>query len=233
MQQPPHTGLVKTASEKITANTQQVAKLKKLVSQGESQTLEFKRKAAYPEKIVREMIAFANTNGGTLLLGVSDDRTIPGLKFPEEDSFVIKKMISSCCRPGIPFSEALIQVASNRFVIRYDIRSGPKKPYILRFSGRKESFIRVGDKTIKTSPEMREILKKRSSKRDNWFTYGEHEQLLFAYLVINPFITVKEFSIITGLNRFKASRKLVRLVLANVLKITPTQRGDQFSLISC
>ncbi|MEQ8573732.1 MAG: ATP-binding protein, partial [Fulvivirga sp.] len=46
--------------------------LKRLVSQGESETLEFKRKVAHPEKIVKEIVAFANTKGGKLLIGVSD-----------------------------------------------------------------------------------------------------------------------------------------------------------------
>ncbi|MCK6616547.1 MAG: ATP-binding protein [Cyclobacteriaceae bacterium] len=232
MKQPGYTGMVKTVFEKITTNNQQVAKLKKLVSQGESQTLEFKRKATYPEKIAREMIAFANSDGGTLLLGVSDDGSIPGIKFPQEDSFVIRKTITDCCRPGIVFSEELIQVAPNRYVIRYDVSPTSKKPCLLKLNGKKEGFIRVGDRTLKASYEMREILKRRNRKCDNWFTYGTPEQRLFAYLDMNSFITVKEFSKLTRLNRFTASRKLVRLVLANVLKITPTQRGDQFSSIN-
>ena len=62
---------------------EKVNQLRRLVSQGEGQHLEFKRKASFPEKIVRELIAFANTEGGTLLIGVDDDKSIPGVKFPE------------------------------------------------------------------------------------------------------------------------------------------------------
>ena len=205
--------------------------LKKLVALGEGPTLEFKRKATFPEKIVREMIAFANTAGGTVLIGVSDDGTIPGVKFPEEDSFILKKALKAYCLPNIDFNEEIMQVAPQRFVIRYDVSPGFRKPYSLKVNGRMETFIRVGDKTMKASHEMRQILKKRNTKRGTWFTYGEHEKRLFAYLALHPSITVKEFSKISQLSRFNASRKLVRLVLANVLKITPTERGDKFETI--
>ncbi|MCK5704374.1 MAG: ATP-binding protein, partial [Cyclobacteriaceae bacterium] len=69
--------------------------LEYLVRNGEGQLLEFKLKASFPEKIVKEMVAFANSNGGQLLIGVDDDGRISGLKFAEEDKFVIEKAIQN------------------------------------------------------------------------------------------------------------------------------------------
>ncbi|MDZ7649627.1 MAG: ATP-binding protein [Cytophagales bacterium] len=59
--------------------------------------LEFKRKAAYPEKIVRELIAFANTEGGTLLVGVDDDKSIPGVKYPDEEGACMCEIHKALC----------------------------------------------------------------------------------------------------------------------------------------
>ena len=70
------------------------AELKKLVLNGESQFLEFKKKADHPEKIVREMVAFANSEGGTLLIGVDDRGNISGLPFPDEDTYAMEAAIS-------------------------------------------------------------------------------------------------------------------------------------------
>ncbi len=61
----------------------------------------FKRKATHPEKILREIIAFANTEGGTLLVGVDDDKSIPGVKHPEDESYVIKRELKKC-KPFFP-----------------------------------------------------------------------------------------------------------------------------------
>ncbi len=70
--------------------------LKALVRQGEGMHLEFKLKATHPEKIVREIVAFANAEGGLLLVGVGDDRSVPGVKFADEDEYILTRPL-----PGI------------------------------------------------------------------------------------------------------------------------------------
>lgn len=211
-------------------NPRQVQDLKKLVAKGEGLTLEFKRKAAYPEKLVREMIAFANTKGGILLIGVGDDKSIPGLKYPEDDSHVLREALKKC-RPALPFTETFIPIGNSRTVILYGIPESKRKPhYIITPDQVKETYIRVEDKSIKASREVREIVKRAQQKKDIRFHYGEHEKFLMQYLDRNTVITLKKFVELSGLKRFYASRKLVLLVLANVLRITPDERGDQYSL---
>ncbi len=68
--------------------------LKALVRQGEGMHLEFKLKATHPEKIVREIVAFANAEGGLLLVGVGDDRSVPGVKFADEDEYILTRAIA-------------------------------------------------------------------------------------------------------------------------------------------
>jgi predicted HTH transcriptional regulator len=207
----------------------QVQDLKKLVARGESETLEFKRKAAYPEKIVREMIAFANTKGGVLLLGIGDDKTIPGLKYPEDESLVIHEALKKC-RPRLPVREHFIAVGNSRTVIRYDINESTKKPHYLAAGDRQECFVRVNDQSIKASREVKEIIKRSQQKKDIRFYYGEHERFLMQYLDQHPSITLKKFIEMRGVNKFYASKKLILLVLADVLNIAPHEKGDLFSL---
>lgn len=90
--------------EAVTFQARQVRDLKQLVARGEGESLEFKRKAATPDKIVREMIAFANAGGGHLLVGISDDGEITGLKHPEDDclrhSTIAAELLSPAPRYG-------------------------------------------------------------------------------------------------------------------------------------
>jgi len=215
--------------EVYTFQAPQVRDLKKLVAQGESASLEFKRKASYPDKIVREMIAFANSGGGILLVGISDNGEIAGLKHPEDDSYVIQQSLLKCS-PRLPVTETFIAVGNERHVILYRIEESKRKPHYFCDGVKKEAFVRVKDQSIKASREVREIAKRSHAKKDIRFHYGEHERLLMQYLDMNPAITLKEFMQVSGLKRFYASRKLVLLVLANVLKITPHEKGDLFSL---
>ncbi|MBK8291381.1 MAG: ATP-binding protein [Flammeovirgaceae bacterium] len=141
--------------------------LKKLVTEGEGLQLEFKRKATYPEKIVRELIAFANTEGGTLLIGVDDDKSIRGVKYPDEESHVVRNSLGHCCKPGLTYHETLISISENRYVIRFDVPPSPKRPHYLTLDGAaRTTFVRVLDKSIKASVEMEEIVRRSKKNRD-------------------------------------------------------------------
>jgi predicted HTH transcriptional regulator len=211
-------------------NPEKVQELKKLVARGEGLTLEFKRKATHPEKIVREMIAFANTHGGVLLVGIGDDKTIPGLKFPEDESYVIEQALKNC-KPAIVFTETFIPIGDDRIVIQYNIPESTKKPHTFLLADNvKECYVRAEDMSIKASREVREIIQRAQKKKDIKFHYGEYETLLMKYLDENSSITLKQFMQVAKLNRFRASKKLVLLVLANVLRVTPGEKGDVYSL---
>jgi predicted HTH transcriptional regulator len=67
--------------------------LRQLVRQGEGQQLEFKLKSNHPDKIMKEVVAFANSEGGKLLIGVADNKELIGLKYPDEDEYIISKSI--------------------------------------------------------------------------------------------------------------------------------------------
>jgi len=215
--------------ESIKFHPEMLAALRKLVARGESQQLEFKRKASYPDKIVREIIAFANTDGGILLIGVDDDKSIPGVKFPEEESVVIKQELAKHCRPSIVLEETVIPLSEKRFVLQWKIPRSERRPHFYVQKEKRISFVRKADQSLLASREMCEILRRSRAARGTQFTYGTAEEKLMHALDSQPFITLREFSKLTGLNRFLASRKLVRLALANVIRITPTEKGDLFS----
>lgn len=222
----------KTTKPWAVANTDldSIRQLKRLVAEGEGLHLEFKRKAAYPEKIVRELIAFANTEGGTLLIGVDDDGSIPGVKYPDEEIHVVTGALQALCRPPIVYHESILAVADNRFVVRIDVPQSSKRPhYMTAGEAERECLVRFEDKSIKASREMKEIIQRSKKKKDIRFTFGEHEMQLMKFLDEHKTIDLKEFQKLSRLNRFKASRKLVLLVLANVIRIRPTEKGDFYS----
>ena len=58
--------------------------IESLIEQGESQVLDFKYNINDSKKIAKSLVAFANTNGGTLLIGVRDNGSIAGIRTDEE-----------------------------------------------------------------------------------------------------------------------------------------------------
>src|SRR6478609_1026974 len=207
--------------------SEEVSELQRLVVEGEGHQLEFKRKASHPEKIVREMIAFANTEGGTILIGVDDNGTLAGVKYPDEELLSIREALSQHVRQSLVYHDSLITLSENRFILRLDIPPNLKRPILFYIDSRhSESYVRVNDMSIKASDEMIEIIRRKRQKKDIRFYFAEHELTLMKYLDQYRSITSKEFQKLTGLNQYAASRKLILLVLANVLKITATEKGD-------
>ncbi len=219
-----------SSPEQLRLDRSRILELKKLVAKGEGPHVEFKRKAAHPDKIVHELIAFANTEGGVLAVGVDDNKSIPGTKYPEEELHAINTAIEKYCRPRLHFSEEIIRITDKHFVLLLHVPKSEKPPhYFVIAPDSKECYIRVQDKSMKASREMREIIRRSRSKNGVKFTYGEKETQLIKYLSQTPSITLSEFRKLSSLNRFNASKKLILLVLAHVLKITPTEKGDLYS----
>ncbi|MFT4032613.1 MAG: ATP-binding protein [Siphonobacter sp.] len=222
----------KTATRSI-RGTMDYRALKELVRQGENERLEFKLKANHPEKIIREIVAFANTLGGTLLVGVGDDKTIPGLKFADDDEYILCRAIEKYCFPEIEYTLERVLVENEREVLVFRIVRSTQPPHYVSLDGggEKKTYVRVKDRSIQASKEVRQILKWRDRVQDVKFKYGRKEEVLMKYLGENPAITVGHFSQLAHIPMWMASKTLITLTLANVLRVKPDEVADQFVMM--
>lgn len=208
--------------------------VRRLVFEGESTRVEFKRKVKFPEKIIREIVAFANTEGGHLFIGVDDDGSIPGVKFAEEEDYLMQKSIAELCRPGVRFDSEIIPLNDTYSVIHYHIYESEKKPHyaFLKKQHRYgKAFVRINDRSVQASNEIRRILKQKNLADSFPFEYGEKERMLLNFLGKNERITLKQFKELTDLPYRKASDILVSLAVSNVIKIIPGEGEDWFEFV--
>ncbi|MEO9872817.1 AlbA family DNA-binding domain-containing protein [Ekhidna sp.] len=207
-----------------------VIELLKLIRGGESQFVEFKKKAAHPEKIIREVVAFANSKGGHLFIGVNDDGTLAGLKHPEDEEFVLTKAINELCRPAIQFKVDLVQVREDVEILHYHIEESNLKPHFAFLEKRHrygKAFVRSADHSIQASYEVRQILK-QSDKPHRAIEFEDKTRELFKYFESHSGITLAQYRQLSGLNKKLASNKLIHLALSGALKIEPKEGGDIF-----
>ncbi len=206
-----------------------IREIKRLIKDGENEVTEFKKKANFPEKIVKEIVAFANTRGGNLLIGVEDDGNITGTKTTEEDLFVLENAISKYCRPKINYAIDIVRLNDKRAVLNYTIFESSNKPhYVFDPDSRNNgiAYIRLNDKSLQASRELIEILKKSRRYAGMKVNLGEKEKILMNYLGEHQGITVNEFSKIANIKKYVASKTLVWLVLANILEIEIREDHD-------
>ena len=118
----------------------------------ESQILEFKRE--YSDGIRKTVIAFANTDGGKLILGIDDDGTVVGLDNPHDNMLQISNSLRDTIKPDIMmFISMIIDELDGRSIIIIGVERGIACPYYIGNKGiRPEGvFVRQGASTVSAS----------------------------------------------------------------------------------
>lgn len=208
-----------------------LSSLSRLTAKGEGQYLEFKKKANFPEKIVKELVAFANSKGGKLLIGVDDDGTVAGTRNIAGEVFVLEDAIRKYITPTLDYAIDIVKINEKKGVAIFTIPEGLLKPYRSKGDSNTEhgrAFVRWKDESIQASKEMRQILKRRNTEKDERFVYGDKEKVLMQVLEEQPQVTLLEFADKADIPKLVASKTLVKLVLANLLEIQPSPQGDKF-----
>lgn len=116
----------------------------------ESTSIDYKEKVEIkkPKSWLKSVSAFANTNGGILLFGISDkDKIKVGLDDVIGDSEKISKLINSKIIP-LPRYEINSFREDEKDFIEVKIGDGPRTPYYYENDGRKEAFVRAGNESI-------------------------------------------------------------------------------------
>ncbi|SMO69624.1 AlbA family DNA-binding domain-containing protein [Gracilimonas mengyeensis] len=205
-------------SDTVEVSSMTKTDLKNLIQTGESSFLEFKHSVASPEKIAREMAAFANTKGGTLLIGVEDNGEMLGLEAYHEEEFWINQAARDECIPAIEPEIELLNVGE-RDILIVKIHEAETKPIYVKGKNHRQVFVRLKDESVVASDELVEVLKQNDSDEGVTFEYGEKEQQLFRFLNEYGEITVERYSLLVSLTTYSAAKILVNLVSAGVLDL--------------
>lgn len=105
-----------------------IAEVLALISQGENSSVEFKSANAHPDSLAKEMIAFANTQGGALLIGVEDDGRISGLTDSVDHETRIANIARNNINPPITIESAIVTLPEGR-VLLVKVGRGRDRPY--------------------------------------------------------------------------------------------------------
>lgn len=203
--------------------------LRQLIALGEGFRIEFKRKVPSADKLAKALVAFANSRGGHILIGVDDNRSVIGIRSPEEAEFEIERAARLYCDPPVAYTIELVPYAGREVLVIYVPESTQKPHFRLEPNGR-TAFIRVQDKSLEASRDVVRALRDEQADRPIRFQYGPREEQLFRYLNRYERITVREFSRMVHISPRRASRILVTLVRAGVLRLHKTEKAEYFTL---
>lgn len=115
---------------------------------------EFKER--YSDSLVKTLIAFSNTKGGKIMIGVDDDGNVVGLEDSDDVAKRCVNAIKDKVRPDITLStEVRIEQIDGKSIVVIEVHEGDKKPYYLREKGLRAEgvFIREGTSSSPVTEE--------------------------------------------------------------------------------
>ena len=166
-------------------------KIEDLIAQGEHQQQDFKYKVTDAVKLARSVSAFANTDGGRLLIGVRDDGTIHGVR-SEEEIFMMHAAACKYCTPEPTIQFETLHVPTEphggrlRTVVVCTISPSAQRPVFALEDGRKTAYIRVADENIVASPVHLAIWRQEARLQGEAYADSPAEHQLLTALAQHP-----------------------------------------------
>ncbi len=202
----------------------------KLIAQGEHQQLDFKYAVSDSKKIARTLAAFANTDGGILLIGVKDNGKVVGVN-GDEEYYMVESAAQLYCKPPVLF-EVQPWTVNGKTVLEVKVEKSNKRPHLAPDKdGKYSAYIRVADENFVANPILVKAWKKMGHHKSKAFAYtekynamlnllGENEQLSLLQLCKQLFISERE-----------TEDMLVELIVAGLVKVITTEKETFFKIV--
>lgn len=203
--------------------------IQKLIAQGEHQQLDFKFEIADSKKIAKSFSAFANTDGGKLLIGVKDNGNIAGVR-SEEEFYMAEAAAAMYCSPNVKFDSKEWNVYGKKVLELTIFKSEVKPHFALNEEDKWIAYIRVKDQNIAVNRVLLNAWKRKQRPEGTYVNYSEKERLLLEYLEENDQISVSKFKRIAKISQYKAENILVNFLALDIIKIHISEKKVHYSL---
>ena len=201
--------------------------IEKLIAEGEHQQQDFKMRVEDAKKIAKTLVAFANTDGGRLLIGVKDNGSICGVRVDEE-LHVMEGAAQMECDPPINIQHQ-IWWANYIQVLEIVVEPSRSRPHFAQDEeGNWTAYIRQNDKNIKANGVTLKVWEHEEDKWTTNFEYDEHKERLFNTFKEKPELGFARISKLTGLDRFQTEDMLAQLIVWDVVEMRLNEKGCAF-----
>uniref|UniRef100_B3EPX9 Putative transcriptional regulator n=1 Tax=Chlorobium phaeobacteroides (strain BS1) TaxID=331678 RepID=B3EPX9_CHLPB len=208
-----------------------------IIGQGETRHTEFKRLVHSPSKIAKSIVAFANTEGGIILIGVDDDKRIVGIHSEKEMLEIVYDAVKLHIDPTVGIETEILEY-KRRLVLAVHVPESDDKPHYHLEEQRDPDTLKM---IMQRKVYMREESHNKVATKDKVclmkairnplkLSFGTNEKMLLGYLKKNPSITADEFSSLAGIPMQKAMQTLIALVRSGAIKLCTKGRESFYSL---
>lgn len=200
--------------------------LQRLIWLGENDQIDFKQRVTQPEKIARTLVSFANTRGGTILIGVKDNGSICGVD-PEEEKHTLQLAANFYCDPPVVITYEELE-ADHHIVLKVTIPESLHKPHFAKIKDDEwRGYVRVKDTSVQSSKMVNKVLENEGPQFER---LDRHENAALELLQKQPRLTLKQYMKAANLSERRAHRILVKLVIHGYLRLHDKEKEDYYTL---
>ena len=192
--------------------------IKRLIKEGEHQHLDFKFEISDAAKIARSLVAFANTEGGTLLIGVNDNGSLIGIR-SDEEYYMVKRAAQNYCKPEVSFTSKEWTLEGKK-ILEIKIPVSLNLPHRAPDTqGSYKVFVRAGDQNMLASGIQIKVWKKQQAREAVQITFNQLVKDLLAHVESTPGLSFQEIKARLNLSKYEAEELLSDLIVMRVIRM--------------
>lgn len=202
--------------------------LLKKIALGENEQLDFKFRIDDQKKIARTLVAFANTSGGSLLIGVKDNGKIAGVD-PEEEIHMIEGAADLYCKPPIQI-ESKVWQEGHHLVLEIVVNKSEIRHKSIADDGSWRNFYRIEDNTIQGNKILDRVWSYRSSGIDRPESFSDEELGILAVIREEEPVSISKIYRRSELKMAKIDKFISALIHWGVIDVMVQPDGIRYKL---
>ena len=205
------------------------SKFYKMIAEGEHQRQDFKYCINDSRKIARSMVAFANTEGGRLLLGIRDNGSVAGVR-SDEEYYMAEAAAKLYSKPPVNFQthQWLIE---GKTVLEIEIQKSKEMPHFAQNEeGKWMVYIRKDDQNIVAPGILLKVWEQQKSNNGVFIKFSDEEKRLLMLLTSDQHLSLNQFTRKSKLPRRKGEKILVNLIVIGSVGMEINDIGIRFFL---
>jgi len=203
--------------------------IKKLIGEGEHQQQDFKFRIEDQRKIARTLVAFANSDGGRLLIGVKDNGKITGIN-PEEEFHMIQGGAELYCKPVLDFESRIWQ---EEMKLVLEIKIEPNANHIFQAQddeGNWKFYIRRNDQTLIANKILQKVWKLEQNAIKKPTVFGEKDLSILKLIKEFSPISLSKLYRISELNKSSIDDSVSLLLYWQMINMNFSEDGVYYEI---
>ena len=202
--------------------------VKQLITRGQDVSLEFTSQIENQLTITRTIVAFANTNGGKVIVGINEKNKIVGVE-PAEELKLFKELINNDCAPIVPFESKVIE-EGRHLLLEIDVPKSSIKHKAKGEEGEMQFYHRIKDTTLVGNRVIINLWKLQDDSTSKPIDLDDNLKAIFEFIEEYKPVTVSKIFRFFALNKNDVNLYLAQLNYWGYIDCVIVESGMAYTL---